>query len=72
MNKQAFPGLRIQERMYGMGPREVHEEGMSLRDYFAAKAMQTLLNNYNFGKDGKAARHCYEIADVMLEAREER
>jgi hypothetical protein len=48
----------------------VHESGMTLRDYFAAKAMQGLL-----ASDVNAARHmfaaqAYAMADAMLEARE--
>ncbi len=44
-------------------------QDMTLRDYFAAKAMQGLLasdvnaNMYEF------ARHAYQMADIMLEAR---
>ena len=41
-------------------------EGMSMRDYFAAKAMREM--NWN-DFDG-SARECYEIADAMLRARE--
>jgi len=48
------------------------EEGMTLRDYFAAKAMQGLLNrDLELGDlDSQVlADHAYEIADEMLEAR---
>ncbi|MDE3022283.1 MAG: hypothetical protein KGI54_10520 [Pseudomonadota bacterium] len=44
--------------------------GLTLRDYFAAKAMQGLISNWgksNYASDD--ARYCYEIADAMLEAR---
>ena len=49
-------------------------DGMSIRDYFAAKAMQGLLS-YTFANDRYHGdlKHCvfdaYEIADAMLEAR---
>jgi hypothetical protein len=51
------------------------DQGMSLRDYFAAAALQGYLAAWP--KDGenmlttkkKAAEDCYEIADAMLEAR---
>lgn len=45
--------------------------GMTLRDYFAAKAMQALFANTQcpFGKDD-VVRNSYEIADAMLEARQ--
>jgi len=43
--------------------------GMTLRDYFAAKAMPVFLANINssFASDAKNA---YEMADAMLKARE--
>lgn len=49
--------------------------GMSLRDYFAAKAMQGLIAQ----SDGTAlgskveigAKYAYEMADAMLKAREQ-
>jgi hypothetical protein len=42
------------------------EGGMDLRDYFAAKAMQScpLLSHYD------SSRWCYERADAMMRARE--
>lgn len=45
----------------------VNEEGMTLRDYFAAKAMQALVQKSYFDT---IARLSYEIADAMLKARE--
>jgi hypothetical protein len=44
------------------------QEGMTLRDYFAAKAMQSVLplcKTYPY-----AAQECYAIADAMLKARQ--
>jgi hypothetical protein len=53
-----------------------HPEGMSLRDYFAAKAMQSIINNYKtrFIEDREffydiIAEESYKLADAMLEAR---
>ena len=43
--------------------------GMTLRDYFAAKAMQTLTEKYSH--EGDVSRHAYKIADAMLKAREQ-
>ena len=47
------------------------EEGMDLRDYFAAKAMQGLLSNQE--ETGttfdKVVEWSYSIADQMMEAR---
>lgn len=50
-----------------------HVGGMTLRDYFAAKAMQGLQANpadevMNMGFDA-IAKYAYEQADAMLEAR---
>ena len=48
--------------------------GMTLRDYFAAKAMQAYFTdpNVGFGSDvvEAGARAAYRIADAMLKARE--
>jgi hypothetical protein len=55
--------------------------GITLRDYFAAKAMEGDLAAQDARSDGKGtgvvegdclgfARRCYKIADAMLEARE--
>ena len=56
-----------------------HERGMTLRDYFAAKAMQAIIgdsryagfigvNNYQY----RAAADAYRMADAMLAAREQK
>ena len=48
-------------------------QGMTLRDYFAAKAMVGLLNCYHNPKEfteEKLAEQSYEVADAMLKARE--
>ena len=67
MNKEtggpAFPtfGWDEKDRAYKM-------HGMTLRDYFAAKAMQALLiDDTNIHGSAKFA---YEVADAMLKARE--
>lgn len=46
--------------------------GMTLRDYFAAKAMQGWAANSagNGATSESAARWAYEMADAMLKARE--
>jgi hypothetical protein len=49
--------------------------GMTLRDYFAAKAMDGFNRHmvaYEWGQDvmDVAARNAYALADAMLEARE--
>jgi len=48
------------------------EEGMELRDYFAAKAMQQLMLEFHADLDWNAHENAgiaYQIADAMLEAR---
>ena len=48
-----------------------NETGMTLRDYFAAKAMQ---NAFTTGGDDDernyVAKHAYKMADAMMKARE--
>lgn len=43
--------------------------GMTLRDYFAAKAMQGLLASDVFAPIEKFATQAYAMADAMMEAR---
>jgi hypothetical protein len=50
-------------------------EGMSLRDYFAAAALQGIISDASISasikKDGElVSRSAYEFADAMLKARE--
>ena len=53
-------------------------DGMSIRDYFAAKAMQGLITTYPYDLDADyvsdgfpgIARRAYTMADAMMEARE--
>lgn len=53
------------------------DEGMSIRDYFAAAALQGILaahagpDNLIFPTDKEAARMAYSAADAMLRARQE-
>lgn len=54
---------------------EFGESGMSLRDYFAARAMAAMLSiedvHLNYG-ESQLARWSYEQADAMLEERKKR
>ncbi|MCK7258052.1 hypothetical protein L8O18_06175 [Enterobacter asburiae] len=66
----AFPREDYQSNGYDKGFEKLGQEGMSLRDYFAAKAMQGELAS------GDASNHVeniasrsYAIADAMLKAR---
>lgn len=45
-------------------------EGMTLRDYFAAKAMQAILSNGETDSP-MISKASYIVADTMLKAREE-
>ena len=49
------------------GTTQYAQEGMTLRDYFAAKAMQAMAQKYSH--EGDVSRNAYKIADAMLEAR---
>ena len=49
-------------------------EGMTIRDYFAAKAMQGLISDSDWRIDmaaSETARAAYNQADAMLKAREQ-
>lgn len=85
-NKQtggpAFPNHTLEPNPNGGEPRIIWQEGMTLRDYFAAKAMQSLLtleitadtiDRYERGMLGSPSISltAYAVADAMLKAREE-
>ena len=59
----AFPNFRWE----GWG---TPEEGMTLRDYFAAKAMQGLLASNIKDRIDEFAKQAYIVADAMMKARE--
>ena len=46
-----------------------HSEGMTLRDYFAAKAMQAIFSR-NAYSITQVAGEAYDIADAMLRERQ--
>lgn len=59
MNEQAFPN-----------PHRTNETGMTLRDYFAAKAM--LARGFTvrpYDTTDETAKDCYRMADAMMKAR---
>lgn len=72
----AFPEIRTEttgER--GEYTQEVYSAGgMSLRDYFAAKAISSAITAFSsqFSKPNRhdLAKYAYEVADAMLAARE--
>jgi hypothetical protein len=64
------PGMIV----YGDDPPVILEKGkMSLRDYYAARAMQSIVTHktYEFSKSSYeiTAKAAYAIADAMLKAR---
>ena len=59
---QAFP-------YSGVGDELNYSKGMTLRDYFAAKAMQADLVGYEGAMWARVAKQAYEMADAMLKAR---
>jgi hypothetical protein len=51
-------------------PLENYYPGISIRDYFAAKAMQSICNVWPRITPESTAKTAYEFADAMLRARE--
>jgi hypothetical protein len=58
-NESAFPHENV-----------LSHRGMTLRDYFAAKAMQSELMDLNWQDIKSLALYAYDIADAMLKARD--
>lgn len=66
----AFPGIRIEAGDNYNPPKQIHRSGMSLRDYFAAKALQGLLASLDSEDTVQGvAQAAYSMADAMLKAR---
>ena len=58
----------------GLFPSHDTPEGMTLRDYFAAMALQGWLASFSEEMEPhprKTAEFCYVIADAMMDARDE-
>ena len=66
-NEPAFPGTQYAR---GISPSG-HNAGMTLRDYFAAKAMQGYLTHEQAANSPEdvVAGWAYSMADAMLRAR---
>lgn len=64
MNEPAFPTLRDN------GSSPWTQDGMTLRDYFAAAALTGLLDQAGTLRDKVLAKWAYDLADAMLKARE--
>lgn len=69
-NQPAFPRPSSPAHEYGF---HLHQDGMTLRDYFAAKAMQAFLSKDSAMTypDDIIAQDAYNAADAMMKAREE-
>jgi hypothetical protein len=52
------------------GTSEPSLSGLSMRDYFAAKAMQGMMVDTEIPNCTHIAKESYRMADAMLEARE--
>jgi hypothetical protein len=66
----AFP-LPSHTRKWDDAKKEYQQdEGMTLRDYFAAKAMQGLINEQSLKSYEAVAVEAYKQADAMLKARD--
>lgn len=70
----AFPSKRIRANGEDGCGMYAFDEGMTLRDYFAAKAMQGICvnagrNGYELDRQEQMAAGAYLLADAMLEAR---
>ena len=68
-NPSAFPWANDADKQYNW----IHR-GMTLRDYFAAKAMQSFLDEVGSESDQRfykdIAIGAYQVADAMMKARE--
>jgi hypothetical protein len=67
----AFPCVYYSEPIGSIGPQLTIKGGMTLRDYFAAAALQGMLTDSCIqGSDSQFAESAYSYADAMLKARE--
>lgn len=65
----AFPNQSLDAQ--GM-PTNPMQEGLTLREYFAARAMQGMMSNPSiidqFKGEDRIAKHAFVIADAMIKA----
>lgn len=74
MKESDEPAFPVMMSANESGRIEYHKRGITMRDYFAAKAMQGLMSATDqYGEWShcviNAARIAYEVSDAMLEAR---
>ncbi|SPA44642.1 hypothetical protein [Cupriavidus taiwanensis] len=67
----AFPRLKSLSNKTPAYAVAESADGMTLRDYFAAKAMPEIYNRVESGGFERVAKLAYEMADAMLAAREQ-
>lgn len=65
----AFPAEEWNDTVDSRVVNPIRHQGMTLRDYFAAMAMQGMLAG-NKRPSERLTTHSYRYADAMLEARE--
>ena len=65
----AFPAT-VELENPGGTPSTAFFLGMTLRDYFAAKAMQAWVSRGDDSGENGIAKWAYEMADAMLKARD--
>ena len=66
-NEPAFPRPAVFTSLGS--PLSVGQAGMTLRDYFAAKVMQSLIATDDMTPHAYVATEAYSYADAMLKAR---
>ena len=65
----AYPNVYYSEPIGSIGPQLTIKGGMTLRDYFAAAALQGNLIEPTASNDD-VAKWAYSLADAMLKAKE--
>lgn len=67
----AFPVSALVYNYDDRAPDTILHDGMTLRDYFAAKALQGLISTEGAGSAERYAEIAYKLADAMLKARDD-
>ena len=65
-----YEGQCESPRAFPLENADENQRGMSLRDYFAAKAMHAVLVATERGTAAEVASEAYALADAMLDERE--
>lgn len=76
MKDNGGPAFPVQRSSAG-GGSSLNGNGMTLRDYFAAKAMSAYISTAGApcivggldGAEGELSKQAYKVADAMIEAR---